>query len=100
MPYQFYRTCVGWPRQDADNLSKMVDEARDITRNTFLSHVDKEELSGIEIELGYVSHPSRGLTMANDWHVSYHRSKLHGKRVYYFRWSGIEYVFTQTGEGE
>lgn len=36
---------------------------------------------------------SRGLTMAGDWSVSYHRSRLHGRAVYYLRWSAIEYVF-------
>ena len=38
--------------------------------------------------------------MAADWAVSYHRSKLHGRRVYYFRHSAIEFVFTQAPEAD
>jgi hypothetical protein len=38
------------------------------------------------------------LTMAGDYHVEYFRSTLHGCRVYGFRHSAIEYVFTRRGE--
>lgn len=94
--YHYYTNCVGWPAHDVHRkggLIDMVDQARDITRATFLRHVSLEELREIELQLGYAAHPSQGLTMAGDWHVSYHRSKLHGKTVYYFQQSRIEYVF-------
>ena len=90
----YLRNCVSWPEDDIDNLSKMIDDATDITRSTFLKHVNRASLKEIEQMLGYSEHPSQGLTMAGDWHVSYHRSKLNGKRVYYFRHSAIEYVFS------
>ena len=95
--YNFYSNCVSWP-EDAfldGGLSDMIDNAIDISRKTFLNHVDNSELSDIAEGFGYAKHPSQGLTMAGDWHISYHRSKLHGKRVYYFRYSAIEYVFTK-----
>lgn len=92
--YQFYCSCVNWPRSDVHTgLIPMIDEAIEVARSTFLKHVDKAELRSLEESLGYESHPSRGLTMAGDGCVTYHRSKLHGKRVYFFRQSGIEYVF-------
>ena len=91
--YYFYRNCVNWPRNDVDALSNMIDNAIEISRTTFLSHVNRDELRSLEEDLSYASHPSQGLTMAGDYYVSYHRSKLHGKRVYYFRHSSIEYVF-------
>jgi len=94
--YRYYTNCVGWPAHDVDRkggLRDMIDQATDITRDAFLRHVSLEELREIEQQLGYAAHPSQGLTMAGDWHVSYHRSKLHGKTVYYFCWSSIEYVF-------
>ncbi len=95
--YKYYNNCVSWPSRDVHRnggLSDMIDDAIDITRQTFLKHVDMAELKDINWSLGYVEHPSQGLTMAGDFHVSYHRSKLHDKRVYYFAHSSIEYVFT------
>jgi len=96
--YSYYSNCVSWP-EDAlvdGGLSDMIDNAIDINRRTFRQYVDDSELADIEESLGYCWHPSQGLTMAGDYHVSYHRSKLHGKRVYYFRYSAIEFVFTKT----
>lgn len=73
----------------------MIDTAINITRRTFLKYVDDSELADVAEHLGYSWHPSQGLTMAGDYHVSYHRSKLHDERVYFFKWSGIEHVFTR-----
>jgi hypothetical protein len=97
----FYRTCVGWPEDDVDckgGLVEMIDSAAEITRAAFLKHVDRRQMKRIERELGYgvkVDFP-----MSKDWHVSYHRSKLHGETVYYFQHSGIEYVFVTPEELE
>lgn len=96
MRLPYYCNCVSWPQKDvhADGgLISMIENAIDITRKTFLKHVDPCALKWAEQALGYEDHPKRGLTMAGDYHVSYHRSKLHGKVVYYFRHSSIEYVF-------
>ena len=96
--YKYYNNCVSWPSYDVSRnggLSDMIDNAIEITRKTFLKHVNKYDLKGLGMDLGYAEHPSQGLTMAGDWHVSYHRSKLHDKRVYYFAHSSIEYVFTK-----
>lgn len=71
----------------------MIDESTDITRRMFLKHVNRDDLRERERQLGYFEHPRQGLTMAGDWHVSYHRSWLHGRQVHYFRHSAIEYVF-------
>jgi len=100
MEYKLYSSCVDWP-EDAfckGGLSDMIDNAITITRKTFLKYVNKLELASIAERLGYCWHPSQGLTMAGDWHISYHRSKLHGRRVYYFRYSAIEYVFVKGGK--
>jgi hypothetical protein len=93
---QFYRSCVDWPMADVSadgGLSDMIADAMDVTRRTFMSHVNRESLREIEASLGYERHPKRGMTMATDWHVSYSRSKLHGQTVYFFTHSAIEYVF-------
>jgi hypothetical protein len=92
--YTYFGNCAEWLRKDVPHLTEMVDSATDITRKTFLAHVDRDDLRQVELGLGYDAHPKQGLTMAGDYHVSYHRSKYKGKRCYFFKWSGIEYVFT------
>lgn len=94
--YNYYNNCVGWDSNDVDTddgLCNMIDTSIDITRETFLKHVNKDSLMQVESDLGYDRHYKQGLTMAGDYHVSYHRSKLHGKRCYFFKHSAIEYVF-------
>jgi hypothetical protein len=98
--YYFLTSCVGWsgrgcgPERDAGrDIQRMVDGARDVSRSTFLKHVDRGNLREVEAMLGYAEHPSQGLTMAGDWHVSYHRGRFCGMPVYYFVWSAIEHIF-------
>lgn len=94
----YYNNCVNWPRRDVSaegGLIDMVDLSIEISRKTFLKHTDRDDLKALESSLGYSEHHKHGLTMAGDWAVSYHRSKLHKKTVYYFRHSAIEYVFTR-----
>jgi len=71
----------------------MIDNSTDITRTTFLKHIEKIDMKLMEEQLGYCQDSRNGLTMAADRAVSYHRSKLHGKRVYFLNHSAIEYVF-------
>ena len=92
----FYNNCVNWDRKDVDSLSQMIQDEVQITRRTFLKHVDREQMKELEADLGYEDHYSKGLTMARDWCVGYYKSKLHGKIVYFFRYSAIEYVFADT----
>lgn len=73
----------------------MIDDSTEVTRATFLRHVCRDQVTSIERLLGYTP---GGMLMSQDSHVTYHKSKLHGKRVYYFRHSAIEYVFTREGE--
>ena len=94
-PFRFYSSCVSWPQDDVENLKEMIALRRSISRSTFVKHVDKRELGDLEERLGYASHHSQGLMMSQDWGVSYYKSKLQGKKVYFFVYSGIEYVFTE-----
>ena len=99
--YRYFNCCTAWDPADvhvAEGLISMTASAIKITRRTFLKYVDVVELNEIATSLGYAVHPKQGLTMAGDWGVSYCRSVLHGKRVYYFLWSRIEYVFMQREE--
>lgn len=88
LPY--YCNCVGWRRDMIDVLTYLQENDRQITRRTFRKHVNTETLRRIELEeLQYFAHGAQGLTMAGDWHVSYHKCE----GIYYFSHSGIEYVF-------
>jgi hypothetical protein len=93
----FFNNCVNWDRSDVHaegGLCDMIDACRSITRKTFLRHVDAESRAEIERGLGYAPHNSTArLSMARDHHISYHRSLLHGRTVYLFKHSAIEYVF-------
>ena len=90
---QFYSSCMDWHPDKVDDLIEMINHNRQLSRKTFVKHVDKYELERLEESLGYADHLSRGLTMSADRYVTYHRSMLFGKTCYYFRWSAIEYVF-------
>lgn len=88
LPYN--HNCVGVSRDDLDNLHYMIDNAKMITRHTFVHNVNKEDRKNLEAELGY----GRSFPMSKDWHVQYFKSKtLTGKPVYFLSWSAIEYFF-------
>lgn len=76
-------------------ICPMVDEAQEITRRTFLKHVNRQSLRNTEGWLGYDADPRRGITMAGDYHVSYFKSRYRGNPCIFFVNSAIEYIFTQ-----
>ena len=94
--FRYLTDCV---HSDGPSITPMVDQARDVTRRTFLQHVDRENLREIEAGIGYAAHPRQGLTMAADWSVSYYRSKFRGRPCYFFKWSSIEHVFIAGASG-
>ena len=99
--YRYWRNCVDWPRHDArEGLQSVIDNSIDITRKTFLSHVHRRDRVELEKNLGYETNYKCGLTIASDWAVTYHRSEIHGKKVYYLRHSAIEYVFARLKDQE
>ena len=103
MSYDFYSSCVDWPTGDVNTeggLSDLINDRIEITRRTFLKHTDYRQVRWLAMGCGYAQHPSQGLTMAGDAYIEYFRSKLHGKRVYGFRWSSIEYVFVKQEEAQ
>lgn len=89
MRYRF--CCVGCSNVPA--LIRCIGSSKEISRRTFRRHVDHESLEELEVSLGYESHPSRGLTMAGDCHVTYYKSTYKGRPCVYLRYSSIEYLF-------
>jgi hypothetical protein len=85
----YYGNCTDFPDPLPD-LVAMVDSGVEITRRTFLKHVDHECLRQLELDLGY---HNGSLTMASDYSVTYYKGKLCGKTVVWVYQSSIEYVF-------
>lgn len=86
MNYQY--DCVN-PRSLRE-LEFIIDNSEDIVYSTFVRNVNKDDLKILKERLGY----SRSFPLKNDWHVSYHKSKLpNGNSVYYMCHSYIEYIF-------
>lgn len=75
------------------HVTAMCDAAREISRRTFLKHVDRSSLAELSLHLGYAAHPRQGLTMAGDYHVRYAKSRYRGRPCVFLTWSAIEYVF-------
>ena len=71
----------------------MVDQAVEVSYGTVLRHcTDLLQWAG---EMGYDRRSNQGLTLKNDWHVSYHKSRYQGYRCYYVCHSGIEYIWVE-----
>lgn len=88
--FHYLRCCVDFSQHEVEQLIQMIDDAINITYKTFFRHVNWREVSGM---FEYELRPENGLTLKNDFHVSYHRSKINGTRCYYVRHSAIEYIF-------
>jgi hypothetical protein len=91
---EFFSDCIHWPEDQVDDLNVMRRAGEEISRATFLKHVDSQEMKELEQQLGYERDSRKGLTMAKDFHVGYYKSKLRGCPAVYFVWSAIEHVFT------
>jgi hypothetical protein len=85
--YRYQYNCVN--PLDTEELFHIIDNNIDITYNTFLKHVNKEDFAALCEELGY----SKDFHIKNDWHVSYHRAKYEGETIYFMCHSAIEYIF-------
>ena len=85
--YEYRFNCVGCPNVNA--LIDMIDISREITRETFIKNVGIANYKMIEQDLGY----DKYLSMKNDYHVRYCKSKYKSKQAYYIIHSAIEYVF-------
>lgn len=97
--YQYFNCCVDWKEDDVDakgGLCEMIDKAITITGQTFKKHVEPKDLEKLQLSLSY--QPDDKLNLFTDWAVSFHRSKLYGKRCYYVQHSRIEYIFTQANK--
>lgn len=93
--YAFYTTCVDSP--DGQLISAMQEAAVAVTYETMLAHC--RNMLDVAVDLGYErrSTSGHGLTLKNDWAVSYHKSTYAGCPCYYFVWSHIEHIWVKDG---
>ena len=89
MKFHYATCCV---ESDGESITAMADAARDITYRTALKHMTG--LLEWARARGYEPR-APGLTLKNDWSVSYHKSFYQGRRCYYLVWSHIEYIWLQ-----
>ena len=69
----------------------MTEKAQAIEISTFRRKTDWREWARA---LGYVDTRRNGLTLDQDWHVRFFKSKYAGRPCYYAVHSEIEYIFT------
>jgi hypothetical protein len=91
--FKLARSCVDFDSRDVNTLITMLGDARPISRQTFVARVDRNDLRALEMRLGYEPADRKGLSMADDYHVRYFKSKLNGRPVYYLVHSAIEHIF-------
>ena len=93
---RYIGNCVSMSGRNVKYLRDMVDEAVEVTWDTFARHVPVEEVK--EQFPDYCWGERRGRERAlthikHDAYVTYHRSKWHGKTCYFITHSSIEYIW-------
>ena len=106
-PFQFLVSCVSLNRNDADDLSDMIDTSREITWQTFRRYVPISAVRAVFPWYSYqceTYNPQTGeLTIG--WHikdeygVSFNKSTFRGQPCLYIVHSAIEYIFRRPAVG-
>ncbi len=93
--FRFFQTCVEWVAP-LELLTAIVDNSKQISEATFRRRVCKHDYQSLQLQLGYFLRKmprNGGLTIKEDYHVAFFRSKVAGEPLYYMQHSAIEYVF-------
>lgn len=89
-PFQYVTCCVN---STAESIHAMADSARDVTYRTVLKNC--EGLMQWAKDMGYERSSRLGLTLKDDFAVSFHKSTYRGQPCYYVRHSAIEYIWVK-----
>lgn len=93
--YRYFKSCVDFTGDEVEHLLAMLDSEAEtrVTLATLRRHCGAAVISAWATGHGYELSKRRGLTMAGDYAISYHRSIYRGERCYFIRWSGIEFIW-------
>jgi len=86
-PFKFIGNCADL---DERLLADMIEHADEVTYDEMAENCD---LRPFEDKLAYEQDPKNGLTLKNDTHVSYWRSRYDGRPCYYHTHSSYEWVW-------
>jgi len=90
--FVFETNCIECPGPDPGKaIRDMVDAAVSIQWKTFAAYCEWKPVAEF---LGYEVGRKTGLHLKDDYAVSFHKSNFRGRPCFYFRWSAIEYIFT------
>lgn len=87
--------CVGLSAEEVDaydSTEKMM------SHRSFREHFTRAEYNALSEEFKYEIDPRAGLTMKEDWHVSYGWGWLNGKKVVCLHHSSIHYFYLARSE--
>lgn len=90
-----YETCCVLSTDEL--ITELRDSAEDVTEAEFRAAC--EGVDDWAVAHGYDLDPDDGLTLSEDWHVSWERGTYDGRPCFFLTWSGIEFVWTDAGEG-
>ncbi len=92
--YYFKTDCI---HSDSESINKMRDQAIKISYKTILRHCNnlKEIATNLNYDLRKNAKNSHGITLFNDWAVSFYKSKYRNEPCYYFLYSGVEFIWTK-----
>ncbi len=93
--YRYFQSCVDFVGDEVEHLLAMLDSESETeaTLATLRRNCGTAAIGDWAKQHGYERSKRRGLTMANDFAISYHRSIYRGRRCYFIRWSAIEFIW-------
>lgn len=89
--FAYSHCCVDLSQAAVPALWRMIDEAQEVSYTTFRRRCT--DLDQWAADQGYAPYPAQGLTLGQDWHVRYYRSRWRGCRCYYLDHSRIEHIW-------
>ena len=88
-PYKYVGCCVVL---SGDDIDEMVCTSEEVAYSEVLRHCDLVAFSKV---FDYSRNSNQGLTLKDDWSVSFHKSTFRGKPCYYLDHSRIEWVWVK-----
>jgi hypothetical protein len=88
MKFVYYMSCID---ANGEAIQQMQDEATDVSLFTIRKHC--EGVRDWERSMQYESDKRNGLTLREDWHVGYGKSRYRGVPCYFIQHSRIEYIW-------